>query len=73
MADTKTHHSKIEIKEKWDNGMLGVQILVDGKELHGVRGYSLTHECTTVPILHLDLFAYECEIESDTATIDYNH
>lgn len=54
---------KIEIRQK------GIQtrILIDGKELRGVRGFSITQKGGQTPTLRLDLLATDMTI--DTACI----
>ena len=59
----KSSFPKIKIK----NEGVGTKIVVDGQELRGVRGFSLSQKGGEFPVLTLDLIA--CDMTVDTACI----
>lgn len=52
---------KIEIKTEGIKG----RILVDEKEVPGVRGYSIIHTAGSIPIVQLDLMGADLSIDGD--------
>lgn len=52
---------KIEIKTSG----IKVQVLVDGNEIHGVCGYSMSQKPGELPVLHLDVLGTRLDFESD--------
>lgn len=56
------HYSELKIKTS-DTGSLGTEIFIDGHKIKGVRKYTLVHEPGQIPILQLDLNAFDLDIE----------
>ena len=55
--------NKPEIVIKTTGGY-GAKVYVDGQELYGVKGYSLTHKAGELPVLTLDMKATNVTMET---------
>lgn len=45
------------------------KIKIDGNEIKGVEGYELIHGTEDIPILRIDIIAFDTTIEADTVPI----
>lgn len=51
--------AKVEIRQTCEESRIFTEILVDGHKLDGVRSYELKHEAGRIPVLSLDLNAFD--------------
>lgn len=45
-------------------------IFIDGQEVHGVTGYSLSHSAGHRPILNLEIIASEMLVDADECAVE---
>ncbi len=58
-----THKVKIE-----SHGTIG-RVYIDGKEVIGIRGYTIEHNAGKIPVITLRLLATEVEIDAEDVEI----
>lgn len=62
--------AKVEIRQSGGVSEIFTEILVDGHKLDGVRSYELKHEAGKIPVLSLDLNAFD--ISTDLMMLKLN-
>lgn len=62
--------AKVEIRQSGGVSEIFTEILVDGHKLNGVRSYELKHEAGKIPVLTLDLNAFD--ISTDLTMLELN-
>lgn len=62
--------AKVEIRQSGGVSEIFTEILVDGHKLDGVRSYELKHEAGRIPVLSLDLNAFD--ISTDLMMLKLN-
>lgn len=62
--------AKVEIRQSGGVSEIFTEILVDGHKLEGVRSYELKHEAGRIPVLSLDLNAFD--ISTDLMMLKLN-
>lgn len=65
------HYSKIEIKTIGETPSMTTEVLIDGKEIHGIRSLSYENNAwDKVPTLTLELNALDVSIDSDCVNLE---
>ena len=68
------NYSKIEIKTMGEAPSVFVQVLVDGRPIHGVRAISYKNDIEDrVPVIQLDLNALDVSVDSVMTRLNAKH
>lgn len=61
--DKSEHYPRIEIKNYENESPAFTEIYIDGQRLHGVRSYTLKHVAGNIPVLTIDLNAFNISVD----------